>query len=855
VSAIRAAPTEKYAWPLQLIHWTVAFFVACQLMIGVVLNQLRSLEFGQLLLGVHRQLGLAIFAAMLIRVVIGRRHGAPPLGATLPTWQRLLAAIVHRALYALLAVQSLMGLCVAWARGDTVTAFGLLILPPPWDISDDARDRFVQAHTVMAALLLFLILLHIGAVIFNSWARRVAVLERIVPSSRANRLVNRVPIGIQLGLAFGLVILLAAGIGVNAVAQYRDVERRTAAYQDNDAVAVDETRAAQVSWKELIAVSNAPRSSESDKRMIELALLTGETLDSAAQRTSDDLHAARLHLAAEARSAAVDRGGFGGDRLHDIDAQLEALADAQSAAAFQANTHRAQLVAHEHDLIVLTLAPLALLATVLALLLAGSITGASRRMSLLIDGIETDTRNTPIEVHGQGEFAVLLRRMVAMRRTIEQRAQRASDERLALEADRTRFAEQLVAERTAELRESGEKYRTLIENTGAVPWELDRTTWRATYLAPQFWTTFGVERKAGAMPPAFLDFLHPEDRGPFKEFLTKASLGLGGANHIDSRIATRDRGVRHLRTFVPAQAQAGESTAICGLSIDITQQKILELELAQAQKLEAIGQLSAGIAHEINTPTQFIGDNIRFLQESVGDVLGVIERLTPLVVTQGAMVPAGEIVALLETVDLEYLREEVPKAIAQSLEGIDRISNIVGAMKDFSHPALDMAPHDLNRAITSTITVATNEWRYVAEVKTSFDADLPLVPVMLGAFNQVILNILVNAAHAVGAVVAETPGTKGLITVSTRQMSKWAEIRIQDTGCGISEEVRGRIFDPFFTTKPIGKGTGQGLTIAHDVVVKKHGGTISVDSEPGVGTTFTLRFPLETLPRAAILAA
>jgi signal transduction histidine kinase len=278
--------------------------------------------------------------------------------------------------------------------------------------------------------------------------------------------------------------------------------------------------------------------------------------------------------------------------------------------------------------------------------------------------------------------------------------------------------------------------------------------------------------------------------------------------------------------------------------------------LASAQKLESIGQLAAGIAHEINTPTQFIGDNIRFLQQSVGDVLSIFERLLPLMVKDdAATISAAEIAAFLQPVDVDYLREEVPKAIVQSLEGVERIAKIVGAMKEFSHPAVDKAPHDLNRAIASTVTVASNEWKYVADVETDFDADLPLAPVMLGAFNQVILNMLVNAAHAVGAVVAEAPGTRGMITISTRKVEDWAEIRIQDSGCGISEAVRDRIFDPFFTTKEVGKGTGQGLAIAHDVIVNKHKGTLTVESAVGLGTTFTLRLPLQSVAPDSAAAA
>jgi PAS domain S-box-containing protein len=297
---------------------------------------------------------------------------------------------------------------------------------------------------------------------------------------------------------------------------------------------------------------------------------------------------------------------------------------------------------------------------------------------------------------------------------------------------------------------------------------------------------------------------------------------------------------------------SGECLGAVAVTQDVTQMKTLERELAQAQKLESIGQLSAGIAHEINTPTQFIGDNIRFLQESFQEVLGLVGKLTTLVADhKDGIVPSAPIAAALDGPDVSYLRDEIPKAIAQSLEGIERIARIVSAMKEFSHPGLEKTPVDLNHAIAVTITVASNEWKYIAEVKTDFDPALPPVPVMPGAFNQVILNILVNAAHAVSAAMGEGALAKGTITVVTRRIEDWVEIRISDTGCGMPAKIINRIFDPFFTTKPVGKGTGQGLAIAHDVVVKKHGGTISVDSEPGVGTTFTLRLPLEVATPAS----
>jgi signal transduction histidine kinase len=191
---------------------------------------------------------------------------------------------------------------------------------------------------------------------------------------------------------------------------------------------------------------------------------------------------------------------------------------------------------------------------------------------------------------------------------------------------------------------------------------------------------------------------------------------------------------------------------------------------------------------------------------------------------------------------VDYLRGEIPRAIGESLAGVERVSTIVRAMKDFSHPGTEeKTPVDLNRAIESTITVARNEWKYVAELETSFDASLPPVPCLPGEFNQVVLNLIVNAAHAIAAKSSEA---KGRIQVRTRRDAGWADIRVTDSGTGIPEKVRRRIFEPFFTTKEVGKGTGQGLAIARSVVVDKLGGTISFETETGRGTTFIVRLPL-----------
>jgi PAS domain S-box-containing protein len=284
---------------------------------------------------------------------------------------------------------------------------------------------------------------------------------------------------------------------------------------------------------------------------------------------------------------------------------------------------------------------------------------------------------------------------------------------------------------------------------------------------------------------------------------------------------------------------------------DVTGREILGQQLRQAQKLEAIGQLAAGIAHEINTPTQYVGDNSRFLQESwpsFNELLGITREMrqeaSPGPISSQTL---QRFDALAQAADFEYLRMEIPRAIEQSLEGIQRVGKIVRAMKDFSHPGSEEKRSiDINKAIETTITVAHNEWKYVADVETHFAPDLPLVLCHAGEFNQVILNLLINAAQAIAQAVGDGSQEKGKIVVSTTSDHDWAEISISDTGAGIPEAVRSRVFEPFFTTKPVGKGTGQGLALAHTAIVRRHGGKIWFDSEVGKGTTFYIRMPLQS---------
>jgi len=277
--------------------------------------------------------------------------------------------------------------------------------------------------------------------------------------------------------------------------------------------------------------------------------------------------------------------------------------------------------------------------------------------------------------------------------------------------------------------------------------------------------------------------------------------------------------------------------------------RLTQAKLLQAQKLEAIGQLAAGIAHEVNTPTQYVTDNVSFLQRAFDKLLKLVEAQSQL--TEG--VRAGDTTPqALEAVDaarkltkLDYLTRQVPRAIEQSLEGLGQISSIVKAMKEFSHPSgAEKQPFDIHDIIESTSIVAKNEWKYVAELQLDFDWNLPPVLLLRNEFSQVMLNLIVNASHAIAASLPPGSAGKGKLLISTKAVGKYVEVRVTDNGVGIPEAVRARVFEPFFTTKEVGKGSGQGLAIAYSVVVDKHGGSISFESNTGQGTTFIVSLPL-----------
>lgn len=293
-----------------------------------------------------------------------------------------------------------------------------------------------------------------------------------------------------------------------------------------------------------------------------------------------------------------------------------------------------------------------------------------------------------------------------------------------------------------------------------------------------------------------------------------------------------------------ALSEVEGNDALVIVASDVGELRRLEVELRHAQKLESVGQLAAGVAHEINTPVQFIGDSVNFLAEAMTDSLQMITAYRELRKAAEGTALADQVATLVELeeeLDIEFVEEEAPRSIERTKEGVRRVAEIVAAMKQFSHPGGGaLAPLDLDSVVETTLVVAKSEYKYVAEVECDLGAPAEIMADR-GDIGQVVLNLIVNAAHAIADHTDD--GSLGKILVQTRTVAGGAEISITDTGGGVPATIRDRIFDPFFTTKEPGRGTGQGLAIAHNIVVERHGGRLDLEVDEGTGSTFRIFLP------------
>ena len=407
------------------------------------------------------------------------------------------------------------------------------------------------------------------------------------------------------------------------------------------------------------------------------------------------------------------------------------------------------------------------------------------------------------------------------------------------------LAEDISARKLAEerMRASEERYRELFENASDLVYTFDLDL-RITSLNRLAERTIGYSRDE-ALRMNLRQLLGPEQRLNLERAIEQL-VAVHVPTKIELDISARDGRRLKLEMNPRLIYRGGKPTGIQAIARDITGRDVAEVELRQAQKLESVGRLASGIAHEINTPIQFVGDNVRFLQDAFAELQQVLRKFHELCKSTHELRSGQQFAIELDRIaaesDSAYLLKEIPKALGQTIDGIERVVTIVRAMKEFAHPeSKGMAPADLNKALANTLTVARNELKYVAEIETEF-GELPPVLCSVSDMNQVFLNLLVNAAHSIADVVKDS-GKKGKIRVSTSPEGATAVIAISDTGTGIPESIRERIFDPFFTTKEVGRGTGQGLAIARSVV-ERHKGTLTFETEVGKGTCFYVRLPI-----------
>jgi two-component system, NtrC family, sensor kinase len=442
------------------------------------------------------------------------------------------------------------------------------------------------------------------------------------------------------------------------------------------------------------------------------------------------------------------------------------------------------------------------------------------------------------------------------------------DDKLRLETDNLNYQnnlERLVEERSVELSDSERKFKAIASTANDAIIMMDHKG-NVSYWNQAAEALFGFssDEISGKNLHSLLvpdRFISAHNKA-FPEFI-KTGKGSAIGKTVELAGIRKDGGEFPIELSLSGFQFEGNWQAV-GIIRDISERKAFEVQLMQHQKMETVGTLAAGIAHEINTPTQFVGNNLRFLEDSFTDISAVLSSLGELLSVDINDNDFGnkldELSKAVKEADTEFLVDEIPKAIEQSNTGIQNITRIVSAMRDFAHPGReDKSPADLHGIINNTITVSRNAWRYSADLETSFESDLPAVPCLTGELGQVILNLIINGVHAIEQVLKERKeqieksedpeplagaDLKGKITISTKRVAESVEIRISDTGGGIPDKIRDRVFEPFFTTKDVGKGTGQGLALAYNVIFVKHGGKITFETENNVGTTFVISLPL-----------
>lgn len=438
-----------------------------------------------------------------------------------------------------------------------------------------------------------------------------------------------------------------------------------------------------------------------------------------------------------------------------------------------------------------------------------------------------------------------------------------------LEQIKTRLEEQQsqleykVLERTKELQDTNDKLQIEISKKSKIQKRRDRlitaiesaaesivitsTRGRIIYVNPAFEKLTGYSRKEaiGNTPSILQSGYH--DESFYKDIWQTIRSGHTWSGRFINK--KKDNTLYHEdSTISPVFDTTGKKIlSYVAVKKDVTKEQQLQTQLKQAQRLEAIGTLAAGMAHEINTPIQYILSNTYFLQDAVQDFAAIQNLYQQLTEAAAQTLPtqAAEITAMAKDIDLDFLLSESQEALQQSLEGLNKVADIVKTMKEFADPGdtTSRQRENLNSLIRSATDISQNVWNNVAELHLSLDDSIPEVLVYSSKVKQIIMDMIINSSHALIEKYGMHPEEKGSITISTQLLENDVVMHITDSGAGIPKVMIPRIFDPFFSTKTVGQGEGQSLAVAHRVIVEEHGGSIEVDSTPQIGTTFIIRFP------------
>lgn len=397
--------------------------------------------------------------------------------------------------------------------------------------------------------------------------------------------------------------------------------------------------------------------------------------------------------------------------------------------------------------------------------------------------------------------------------------------------------ELILSER--KLRVSEERFMHAASNAKLGVWEWNLKT-DQIWMNDDWWAMMGLPPQESSQAWNRLRAsIHPADRMHFETSMQELVEGKSEEWKLHYRWQCENGTHRslHLIGRVGERDSDGQPMVLSGIQIDETERLELENHLDRSSKMESIGQLAAGVAHEINTPTQYIGHHIAFIKDAVHDISQFLECVGP-----NRKVDEAELLQKYEDADIEYLLAEMPRSAEQSLEGIQRISRIIQSLKEFTHPGQERANVDLCQVLRTIVNISTNEWKYIAEVELDLPNDELIVEADVGELHQVFLNLIINAAHAIEEKHGPSSSIKGKIRIEARSTWDGVCVTVSDDGCGMNSEVQKKIFDPFFTTKAIGKGTGQGLAIVHRIM-EHHHAEIDVQSEVGKGTTMRILFP------------